>query len=157
ARVPVAELSTPEGFAALVTDEARASNDAESHRELAEGPAAVALLALPSRDRRDRQGRLGRLLSGFRDAERLTPPWGEQALADVAAGERAPWRGRAADLRQGVEHVDQILARMPLSTRVDLDGDADHLRRLALSLREHLGPGGSLKTDPGGQVKIGIF
>ncbi len=156
-RVAVADLSAPEQFAALVVDETTARTGTEGYHDLAEGAAAVALRALTSSARRELQERCGRIIAGFRDAERLAASWVPQALADVAAGETAPWRGRAADLRQGVEQVDQILARMPINTRVDLDGDPDHLRRLAISLREHLGPDGSLKTDPGGQVKIGFF
>lgn len=156
-RVATSELSSPEDFANLVAAESRADQASGALRDLADGPSATALRALPRPTRQAVQERLGHVVAGFRDAERLAAPWIQEALGDVASGAVHPWRGRATELRQGVAHVDAILARMPLGTRVELDGDPDHLRQLAVSLRDHLGQGGALRTDPGGQVKIGFF
>ena len=156
-RISSQDLPDAHSFARHVEVERAARDGVAAFTDVSEVPAAQSLRVMPVGQREELQERLRGISRIAGDLERIPAQWIGDAVSDVRAGAAEVWRGRAHDLQVGIQGVDSLIEQLPTGTRVELPGDADRLRAMAVSLKRYLDQGGSLKTGADGGAKIGVF
>ncbi|QFU88954.1 AAA domain-containing protein [Amycolatopsis sp. YIM 10] len=150
-------VPAPDEFALLVRSERGSTAEEQRHAPL-KGHAAFAAVMKLSPDERTRlRQRLHRLAD---EADRLAgrrEQWMNDALQDVRSGRAGQWRVRADTVQALAEQCAGCTARLGPLTSVELRGEPGPLVALAGEVLRFLADGGSIKTLPDGQPKIGAF
>ena len=144
-------------FAEMVRTEGGLRAEVEQFDSLADGRAAQPLTTLTDDEitvLRDQLGNLDRRVEGL---NHVVEPWAREALTAVLSGNGDVWRRRHAEILSGVAEVDDLLAGVPLGTRVELGSDPDRAVALAGAMAEYLATGVTLQTTADGTVKIRFF
>ncbi|WP_232519750.1 AAA domain-containing protein [Actinosynnema pretiosum] len=156
--LPLADVPTPEEFAALVAAERRAISAEEGHSALAGHSAFDAVRGLEPATREVLRQRLNGFAREAEDLSRRREQWMDGALADVLAGRATPWRSRGHQVAQLVDRATPLVGRLGPLTEVEVrEGELGALVALAGSLRAHVAEGGKLKTNPDGSPKAGVL
>ncbi|AXB48374.1 hypothetical protein A4R43_09275 [Amycolatopsis albispora] len=153
----VEAVPAPEEFALLVMRERGSTAEEQRHAQLKAHVAFDAVLMLSADERTRLQQRLHRLAD---EADRLAArreQWMNDALRDVRSGRAGQWRARADTLQTLVAQCAACTARLGPLASVEFQGEPGPLVALAGEVSRYLADGGSIKTLPDGQPKVGTF
>lgn len=150
-------LLRPEEFGALLSALDRARSKAEGHAGAVDHPAAPALRRQSAQEREELTRALKAVLAASKSAAMFPGTWVPTAVSETRAGFAHSWFDRRQTVAALVEQLlPRVQGRGP-GAPIDIGGEHGQLRALALSLREHLAPSGSIKVNPDGTPKIGMF
>ncbi|MFC3688585.1 AAA domain-containing protein [Aquipuribacter hungaricus] len=154
--VDLDRLPSPADFAALVHAEREAVSRNATHEAVRSHGAFDVMRTLSPGARTEVQTTLHRLAAEARELSERREQWIGDALGDVQKGRDHGWRARRDEVASRVPQVEQLLRLLPRPFAVTVDEDRlDPLARMAAAVRDHLAPGGALKTDTAGEPKIG--
>lgn len=115
------------------------------------------LAALSTEERGGLQARLRSIAADLDDCGANPRRWVQEAISEICDGLVAPWRSRsltiAGLLLSATQHADSI----GLSRSISVDGHDQEFVAHATSVLAHLEAGKSLKTQPDGTPKTGVF
>ena len=150
-------LHGPDEFFALIDAEWKASVGVDQHEIDRNSQVYERLIALGEEDRSGLKRGLHAVDRTMHDLSLRPEQWLVGALAEIRGGKAAPWIDRA-DMVQGLlDELTPAIAAIGPTTSVVVQGDPERLAPLVKSVKEHLGPSGSIKTNPDGTPKLGAF
>ena len=153
------ELGTapaPQVFTEFVDVERVAAETEARHADLKQHPAFEAVRGIEPGARAQLRRRLSELADEADDLARRRETWMAEALADIRTGRARLWHGRAQQIQQLVAQAGALVGQLGPVTEVEVSGNPNSLVPLAKQLHAHLA-GGTLKTGPNGQPKIGAL
>lgn len=159
-RIPSLEkLLSPEEFATLAHAEASNAEKVSTHNVAVAHDAFTTVAGLPESARHELQARMRDLARHARELEQRDEPWLDQALRDSRTGRSGTWQDRAHRIQGLIQAAEGPVQHLGPATDVTVDPsyDTGTLIALAQSLLNHLSNGGTLKTQPNGTVKTGMF